>query len=101
MVLWLAVRKDLVLLHISKGNNFSSLVLLVSSEKVTNSSSLSVASPSFLILKKDLVFNLNVFFFFLVLIEKILRTAPDVGKIYVLIKAKSKESAIKRLKCEV
>ena len=36
-----------------------------------------------------------------VLIEKILRTEPDVGKIYLLIKAKNKESALKRLKSEV
>ncbi|KAJ0982272.1 hypothetical protein J5N97_010527 [Dioscorea zingiberensis] len=36
-----------------------------------------------------------------VLIEKILRTMPDVGKIYVLIKAKDKETAMKRLKCEI
>ena len=36
-----------------------------------------------------------------VLIEKILRTVPDVGKIYVLIKAESKEAAIARLKNEV
>ncbi|CAH8356726.1 unnamed protein product [Eruca vesicaria subsp. sativa] len=36
-----------------------------------------------------------------VLIEKVLRMAPDVGKIYLLIKAKSKEAAIQRLKNEV
>ncbi|KAM0943970.1 putative oxidoreductase [Dioscorea sansibarensis] len=36
-----------------------------------------------------------------VLVEKILRTTPDVGKIYVLIKAKDEESAMKRLKCEI
>ncbi|XP_021745855.1 fatty acyl-CoA reductase 2-like [Chenopodium quinoa] len=36
-----------------------------------------------------------------VLIEKILRTVPDVGKIYVLIKAKNKEVASKRLKNEI
>ncbi|KAL9373841.1 hypothetical protein Peur_033461 [Populus x canadensis] len=36
-----------------------------------------------------------------VLIEKILRTMPDVGKIYVLIKAESKEAAITRLKNEI
>lgn len=36
-----------------------------------------------------------------VLIEKILRTVPDVGKIYVLIKAENKEAAIARLKNEV
>ncbi|KAJ6864594.1 hypothetical protein NC651_035219 [Populus alba x Populus x berolinensis] len=36
-----------------------------------------------------------------VLIEKILRTMPDVGKIYVLIKAESKEAAIARLKNEI
>ncbi|KAL9155340.1 hypothetical protein ABFS82_10G175400 [Erythranthe guttata] len=36
-----------------------------------------------------------------VLIEKILRTAPDVSKIFVLIKAKSKEAAAQRLKNEI
>lgn len=36
-----------------------------------------------------------------VLIEKILRTAPDVGKIYVLIKAKNKEAGMDRLKNEI
>lgn len=38
---------------------------------------------------------------FAVLIEKILRTMPDVGKIYVLIKAKNMEAAMARLKSEV
>ncbi|KAL5720458.1 alcohol-forming fatty acyl-CoA reductase [Ranunculus cassubicifolius] len=36
-----------------------------------------------------------------VLIEKILRTAPDVGKIFLLIKAKNKEAAMERLKNEI
>lgn len=36
-----------------------------------------------------------------VLIEKILRTVPDVGKIYLMIKAKSNEAAIERLQNEV
>ncbi|XP_012485655.2 fatty acyl-CoA reductase 2, chloroplastic [Gossypium raimondii] len=36
-----------------------------------------------------------------VLIEKILRTVPDVGKIFVLVKAKSKEAAMERLKTEI
>ncbi|CAM0871457.1 unnamed protein product [Alopecurus aequalis] len=36
-----------------------------------------------------------------VLIEKILRTNPDVGKIYVLIKAKDGEAAFQRLRNEV
>ncbi|KAF9592125.1 hypothetical protein IFM89_012554 [Coptis chinensis] len=36
-----------------------------------------------------------------VLIEKILRTVPDVGKIYVLMKAKDKEVAMERLKKEI
>ncbi|XP_062221145.1 fatty acyl-CoA reductase 2, chloroplastic-like [Phragmites australis] len=36
-----------------------------------------------------------------VLIEKILRTNPDVGKIYVMIKAKDSEAALKRLQNEV
>ncbi|PIA60101.1 hypothetical protein AQUCO_00400769v1, partial [Aquilegia coerulea] len=36
-----------------------------------------------------------------VLVEKILRTIPDVGKIYLLIKAKDKEAATERLKNEI
>ncbi|KAH0467193.1 hypothetical protein IEQ34_004431 [Dendrobium chrysotoxum] len=36
-----------------------------------------------------------------VLIEKILRTTPDINKIYVLIKAKSKEAALDRVKNEI
>ncbi|XP_071912461.1 fatty acyl-CoA reductase 2, chloroplastic-like [Coffea arabica] len=36
-----------------------------------------------------------------VLVEKILRTAPDVHKIYILIKAKNKEVAIERVKNEI
>ncbi|GMN55961.1 hypothetical protein TIFTF001_025080 [Ficus carica] len=36
-----------------------------------------------------------------VLIEKILRTVPDVGKIFLLIKAKNKEAAMGRLKNEI
>ncbi|KAL1554557.1 Fatty acyl-CoA reductase 2 [Salvia divinorum] len=36
-----------------------------------------------------------------VLIEKMLRTAPDVHKIFVLIKAKSKEAGAERLKNEI
>lgn len=36
-----------------------------------------------------------------VLIEKILRTVPDVGKIFLLIKAKNKEAAMERLKSEI
>lgn len=36
-----------------------------------------------------------------VFIEKILRTAPNVDKIYVLIKAKNKEAAFNRLKNEI
>ncbi|KAL5545600.1 hypothetical protein UlMin_005287 [Ulmus minor] len=36
-----------------------------------------------------------------VLIEKIIRTVPDVGKLYVLIKAKNKEAAMERLKNEI
>ena len=34
-------------------------------------------------------------------IEKMLRTISDVGKIFLLIKAKDKEAAIHRLKIEV
>ncbi|CAK9319385.1 unnamed protein product [Citrullus colocynthis] len=36
-----------------------------------------------------------------VLIEKMLRTAPDVGKIFVLIKAKDEEAAAERLKKDI
>ncbi|GAA0172960.1 hypothetical protein LIER_26678 [Lithospermum erythrorhizon] len=36
-----------------------------------------------------------------VLVEKIIRTAPDVCKIYVIIKAKNKEAATKRLMDEI
>ncbi|KAK9690236.1 hypothetical protein RND81_09G114600 [Saponaria officinalis] len=36
-----------------------------------------------------------------VLIEKLLRTQPDTGKIYVLIRAKSKDAALKRLRNEI
>ncbi|KAK1399900.1 Fatty acyl-CoA reductase [Heracleum sosnowskyi] len=36
-----------------------------------------------------------------VLIEKLLRTMPDVGKIYVLIRAKDKQAAAERLKNEI
>ncbi|KAF5181535.1 Fatty acyl-coa reductase [Thalictrum thalictroides] len=36
-----------------------------------------------------------------VLVEKILRMVPDVGKIYLLIKAKDKEAAMERLKNEI
>ena len=36
-----------------------------------------------------------------VLVEKILRTAPDVHKIYILVKAKNKEVDIERVKNEV
>ena len=34
-------------------------------------------------------------------IEKILRTVPDVGKIFLVIKAKDKKTAIDRLKIKV
>ncbi|ONK72607.1 uncharacterized protein A4U43_C04F21170 [Asparagus officinalis] len=40
-------------------------------------------------------------FFAKVLIEKILRMMPDIGKIYVLIKAKNKDAAMSRLKSEI
>ena len=35
------------------------------------------------------------------MVEKILRSAPDLGKIFVLINAKSHEAAVDRLKTEV
>lgn len=41
------------------------------------------------------------FFFTSVLIEKILRTNANIGKIYVMIKAKDTEAALKRLHNEV
>ncbi|KAA8518323.1 hypothetical protein F0562_015793 [Nyssa sinensis] len=40
-------------------------------------------------------------FFAKVLIEKILRTTPDVDKIFVVIKAKNKQAALERLKNEI
>ncbi|XAR54294.1 Long-chain-fatty-acyl-CoA reductase [Bertholletia excelsa] len=36
-----------------------------------------------------------------VLLEKVLRTVPDVGKIFLLIKAKDREEAVERLKTEI
>ncbi|KAF5187518.1 Fatty acyl-coa reductase [Thalictrum thalictroides] len=36
-----------------------------------------------------------------VLIEKILRTVPDVGKIYLVIKAKDKDAALQRIQTEI
>ncbi|KAK6944008.1 Fatty acyl-coenzyme A reductase, NAD-binding domain [Dillenia turbinata] len=36
-----------------------------------------------------------------VLVEKLLRTVPNVGKIFVLIQAKDQEAALHRLKSEV
>lgn len=41
------------------------------------------------------------YFISLVLIEKILRTNPDVGKFYIIIKAKDDEAAKERLINEV
>lgn len=38
---------------------------------------------------------------FAVLIEKILRVAPNVGKIFLLIKAKDEQAAMDRVKNEV
>lgn len=57
--------------------------------------------------RKDCDHILISFFIYLfisinaVLIEKILRTMPDVGKIFLLIKAKNEEAAMERLKNEV
>lgn len=42
-----------------------------------------------------------VFFSASVLIEKMLRTNANIGKIYVVIKAKDSEAALKRLQNEV
>ncbi|KAF9592873.1 hypothetical protein IFM89_018453 [Coptis chinensis] len=50
---------------------------------------------------KDLLITGATGFVAKVLIEKILRTVPDVGKIFLLIKANSKEAAMERLKSEV
>jgi fatty acyl-CoA reductase len=47
------------------------------------------------------MFSVLNFPFPAVLIEKILRTNPDVGKIYVVIKAKDGEAALQRLQNEV
>lgn len=49
----------------------------------------------------NLVYNDILFIVNSVLIEKILRTEPDVGKMYLLIKAKNKEAAMERLQNEV
>lgn len=49
-----------------------------------------------------MVYNdINLFAVNPVLIEKILRTEPDVGKMYLLIKAKNKQAAMERLQNEV
>lgn len=49
-----------------------------------------------------MVYNdINLFTVNPVLIEKILRTEPDVGKMYLLIKAKNKQAAMERLQNEV
>ena len=45
--------------------------------------------------------TLAALFFSSVLMEKILRTNPDIGKIYVVVKAKDTEAAFKRLQHEV
>ncbi|KAF9593433.1 hypothetical protein IFM89_022899 [Coptis chinensis] len=50
---------------------------------------------------KDLLITGATGFVAKVLTEKILRTVPDVGKIFLLIKANSKEAAMERLKSEV
>ncbi|CAL4969405.1 unnamed protein product [Urochloa decumbens] len=50
---------------------------------------------------KNLLITGGTGFLAKVLIEKILRTNPDVGKIYVIIKAKDNEAALKRLQTEV
>lgn len=53
------------------------------------------------IMYHNLVYNDILFIVNSVLIEKILRTEPDVGKMYLLIKAKNKEAAMERLQNEV
>ena len=45
--------------------------------------------------------NLGSTCIYIVLVEKILRTMPEVDKIFLLIKAKDKEAAIERLINEV
>jgi Male sterility protein len=47
------------------------------------------------------VLNFFFIFFLKVLMEKILRTNPDVGKFYIIIKAKDEEAAKERLISEV
>lgn len=51
--------------------------------------------------QENLNIMLNKMLWNAVLIEKILRTVPDVGKIYVMIKAEDKEAAFERLHTEV
>ncbi|EOY09603.1 hypothetical protein QUC31_010428 [Theobroma cacao] len=50
---------------------------------------------------KDFFITGSTGFLAKVLIEKILRTVPDVGKIFLLIKAKNREAAMERLKSEI
>ncbi|WRX25521.1 Fatty acyl-coenzyme A reductase, partial [Theobroma cacao] len=50
---------------------------------------------------KDFFITGSTGFLAKVLIEKILRTVPDVGKIFLLIKAKNREAAMERLKTYV
>ncbi|OMO51850.1 Male sterility, NAD-binding protein [Corchorus capsularis] len=50
---------------------------------------------------KDFFITGSTGFLAKVLIEKILRTVPDVGRIFVLIKAKNREAAMERLKSEI
>lgn len=49
----------------------------------------------------DILVSSHLFAVNSVFIEKILRTEPDVGKMYLLIKAKNKQAAMERLQNEV
>lgn len=49
----------------------------------------------------DILVSSHLFAVNSVFIEKILRTEPDVGKMYLLIKAKNNQAAMERLQNEV
>jgi hypothetical protein len=79
----------------------SSPVGLGSWPKVTPPSSLLLNFLYFLIVPNSGLLILFFLLFGAVLIEKILRTNADVGKIYVMVKANDEEAALKRLQTEV
>lgn len=98
----------LVLPSFSAPRTSSSPAELVSWRKVIRASFCNFFSPLCVLwIKPHILSRLHIYFFSLslslltVLIEKILRTNPNVGKIYVLIKAKDGEAALRRLQNEV